>query len=203
MLENGGFETWVELSADQARAENVRDLDLVPTHSTPAGWLPVREHVKNQTRTVTIAMDEKIKHEGARSVRLENRDMRDISCLKYSTERFVQHVGDPHNIRPNRRYLLRWWVRGENVHPDGTGPIMMMYYLSQQNGKSARINDGEHGVELPKGTFDWQRRQFAFITDGSATSATFTFQLRWTTGTVWYDDVELIDEGPVVQVKTY
>jgi hypothetical protein len=56
---------------------------------------------------------------------------------------------------------------------------------------------------LPKGTFDWQRRQLVFITDAYARSISFTLQLRWTTGTVWYDDVELVDLGPVVNVDTY
>ena len=32
---------------------------------------------------------------------------------------------------------------------------------------------------------------------------TCTLQFRWTTGTAWYDDVELVDLGPVVHVETY
>jgi hypothetical protein len=203
LIENGGFETWSELTAVQARAENVLNLQLVPTNSTPAGWLPVRERVQDPARTVTIAQDTAIRHGGACSVRLENRDMRDISCVQYSTERFVRRADDPHNVRPNRRYLLRWWVRGADVNADGTGPILMMYCLSAQNGKTYRTSSGEHGATLPHGTFDWQRRQLVFITDAHAEWATFSFQLRWTTGTVWYDDVELIDQGPVVQVKTF
>ena len=55
----------------------------------------------------------------------------------------------------------------------------------------------------PVGTFDWQPRQLVFITDPYARWAGFTFQLRWATGTVWYDDVELVDLGPVVHVETY
>lgn len=31
----------------------------------------------------------------------------------------------------------------------------------------------------------------------------FSFQLRWATGTIWYDDMELKDLGPVVPVNTY
>ena len=203
LVENGGFEAWSELAANVAHTESVLSLNLAPANSAPAGWLPVREHVKDQARTVTIAQDTAVKHSGACCVRLENRDMRDISYVQYSTERFVRSADDPHNIRPNRRYLLRWWVKGEDVNADGTGPIMMMYCLSEKNGKTYRTNSGEHGVPLPHGTFDWQCRQQLFITDESARWATFTFQLRWTTGTVWYDDVELFDEGPVVQVKTF
>jgi hypothetical protein len=32
---------------------------------------------------------------------------------------------------------------------------------------------------------------------------TFSLQLRRAKGTVWYDDVELVDLGPVVKVETF
>jgi hypothetical protein len=77
-----------------------------------------------------------------------------------------------------------------------------MYYRSERDGKPYRTDTYEQG-SLPAGSFDWQRRQFVFITDERARWASFTFQLRWTTGTVWYDDVELLDMGPVVHVDIY
>ena len=79
----------------------------------------------------------------------------------------------------------------------------MMHTVSEKDGQSYRTDASEPGNTLPKGTFDWQRREFVFITDEFAKWATFTFQLRWTTGTAWYDDVEMEDTGPVVHVKTY
>jgi len=203
LIENGGFENWAPLDANHARSGHLQNLLLIPSNLAPAGWLPSHERAKTQGQTATIAMDEQVKHGGARSVRIENRDMRDVTHVMYSTERFERRPDDPHNIRPNRRYLVRWWVKGENVSEDGTGPILMMFYMSGKNGKLGRIYATEPGDSLPKGTFDWQRRQFVFITDESAKWAAFTFQLRWTTGTVWYDDIELLDKGPVVQVKTY
>ena len=203
LIANGGFEDWAPLDQNAANREDVRNVDLVPANTGPVGWVPMRELTKDQTRTATITMDEAIKHSGARSVRIQNRDMKDIALVVYSTEAHVAKPEDPHNIQPARRYLLRWWVRGENVEPSGTGPLMMMNYSSQKDGKWYRTDTYELGVPVPTGTFDWQQRQFVFITDGYAKSATFTFQLRWTTGTIWYDDVELSDLGPVVQVETY
>jgi len=203
MIVNGGFEQWAPLDSNTAKREDVGRVNLVPPGLAPVGWLPVRELVKGQARTGTLAMDEKVRHSGARSVRIENGDMRDITYVMYSTERFAGRPDDPHNIRPNRRYLVRWWVKGENIAPDGRGPILMMHCLSVKDGKSYRTDSSEPGDTLPKGTGDWQRREFAFITDEYAKWATFTFQLRWTTGTVWYDDVEMFDSGPVVHVKTY
>ena len=203
LIENGGFEDWAPIDANFARGDALKNLVLMPPNLSPAGWTPLHERVKHTERTATLAMDEQVKHGGARSVRIENRDMRDVSCMMYSTERFARQPNDPRNIRPNRRYLMRWWVKGENVREDGAGPILMMFYMSGKNGKLSRTNTNETGDSLPKGTFDWRPRQFVFITDESATWATFSFQLRWTTGTIWLDDIELLDQGPVVQVKTY
>jgi len=203
MLINGGFEDWAPLSAGDARREDVRNVDLTPPGQGPVGWLPYRELTRDQTRTGRISLDETIKHSGARSVRLENGDPRDICCLYYSTEPFAAHPDDPHNIRPNHRYRIRWWVKGDKVQSSGAGPILMLFYYSRRDGKDARTDTYEMGVPLPQGTFDWQRREFIFITDDAARWMGFTLQLRWATGTVWYDDAEMVDLGAVVRVETY
>ena len=203
LIVNGGFEEWSDLDPAVAGWETVGNVTLVPASQVPTGWVPMREIARDHPEhTGTVALDEQVKHAGQRSVRIENGDMRDITLVQYSTERFAGNPDDPHNIRPNRRYLVRWWVRGENVNPAGTGPILMMYYRSERDGKSYRTDTYEQGA-LPTGTFDWQQRQFVFVADEYARWASFTLQLRWTTGTVWYDDAELLDMGPVVHVETY
>jgi hypothetical protein len=202
LLENGGFETWRKLDTNTLQQAEIAGLRLEPAGSTPAGWLPCRETFKDQKPTATLALDEKVKHSGERSVRIENRDMRDITYARYSTEPFAAGSQDPRNIRPNRRYAIRWWVRGQKIDPAGTGPILMMHIASTKEGKTYGTPTSEE-ANLPKGTFDWQPREFTFITDPYARWFTFTLQLRWTTGTVWYDDVELVDLGAVVNVETY
>jgi len=202
LLENGGFESWCKLDPNTARQAEAAGLRLEPAGSAPAGWLPCRETYKGQQPTATLALDEKVKHSGNRSVRIENRDMRDITYVRYSTERFTARLEDPRNLRPNRRYAIRWWVRGQAIDAAGTGPILMMHIYSTMEGKTYGTPASEE-MSLPKGTFDWQPREFVFITDPYARWITFTLQLRWTTGTVWYDDVELVDLGAVVNVETY
>lgn len=193
LIENGGFELWSPLSESALREVMQRDLAMIPENQMATGWVPVRERVKDGGRTATMAMDGEVRHSGQRSLRIVNGDMRDITYARVAIQ-----------VRPNRRYLVRWWVKGENVWPDGTGPILMMHVLSGTNGKSVRTNSSESGgAPLPKGSFDWQNRQFVFITEDAATVATLTFQLRWATGTVWYDDIEVLDKGPVVQVRTF
>jgi hypothetical protein len=227
VIENGGFEDWQALDPNVARQEGTKSVELLPANQAPAGWIPLREPYPHQGPTVTIAMDEQIKHGGARSVRIENRDPRDIALVHYSTERFLLPTpnrgtnrsrtvsggtsnraqdntkpDDPHNIRPNRRYAVRWWVKGANVDAAGTGPILMLSVFSTKDGKTYRTPAAEESP-YPKGTFDWQPRQCVFITDPYARWVGLTFQLRWTTGTIWYDDVEVVDLGPVVHVETY
>ena len=202
LIENGGFEVWRALDPQVARQETVSSIQLLPPNMVPEGWSPLREPHKQQGPTATIAMDEKTKHGGARSLRIENRDPRDITLIQYSTERFTARPDDPHNIRPGRRYAVRWWLKGENVESAGAGPILMMGVISVKDGKTYRTHASEPPPR-PLGTFDWQPRQLVFITDPYARSAGFTFQLRWATGTIWYDDIELVDLGPVVHVETY
>ena len=202
IVENGGFEVWRALSPDIARQDGVKSVQLDPPGLAPAGWIPGREAYKDQRPTATMVRDETVRHGGRCSVRIENRDMRDIAYVLYSTEPFAGKPGDPRNIRPNRRYVLRWWVKGQDVDAAGTGPILMMHVLSMLDGKPRRDDTYEQSP-LPKGTFDWQAREHRFVTGPAARWIVLTLQLRWTTGTVWYDDVELVDLGEYVQVETF
>lgn len=202
LIVNGGFETWTAFAPGIAERETVGNLQLLPPDQTPDAWEPGRELARGQAPTAILARDGRVKHGGAFSVRIENRAMQDITYIGYSAEPFSGHTDDPHRLRPNRRYLLRWWVKGEAVSASGTGPLMMMFVMSREDGQWVRTNDHERDP-VPTGTFDWQQRQFVFVTDEHAQWARFTFQLRWTMGTIWYDDVELLDTGPVVAVETY
>jgi hypothetical protein len=198
LIANGSFEEWRDLDAATLAADWCQ-IDLTPPGRTPTSWIPCREQYKGMGRTTSLTMDEAVKHSGARSVRIHNADARDITYAQYSTDQFVAHPDDPRNVRPNHRYMVRWWVKGEEVAPGDSGPIMMMYCSSRDGQRTYTYEM----VPLPSGTFDWQQRRFVFITQAQTSFATFTFQLRWTTGTIWYDDVELLDLGPVVPVETY
>jgi hypothetical protein len=197
---NGGFEHWSPLSPERQREAMVKNVVLAADHLAPDGWIPGRELGKQEKLTGKIFPDKVVKHSGQFSARLENADPRDITVLEYSTERAAAR-GEP-AILPNRRYAVRWWVKGQGVENADAGPILMMNVISAQHGQTYRTFAAE-SWPLPRGTFDWQRRQLTFITDAHARSVAFSFQLRWATGVIWYDDVELEDLGPVVPVETY
>ena len=129
--------------------------------------------------------------------------MRDITYVRYSTERFSAHPEDPHNLRPQSALCdslvgPRAGYRSGRHRPDPDAA-----HVFQPRGQDVWDAPRARNGACPKGTFDWQPREFAFITDPYARWFTFTLQLRWTTGTVWYDDVELVDLGAVVNVETY
>ena len=197
---NGGFEQWSPLSPERQREEMVRNVVLAADHLAPEGWSPGRELGGQKNLTGKITPDAAVKHAGQYSARLENADPRDITVLQYSTER-TEARGEP-SLLPNRRYAVRWWVKGERVENADAGPILMLNVVSTKQGQMYRTFSSE-SWPLPQGTFDWQPRRLTFLTDAYARSATFSFQLRWATGTIWYDDVEVEDLGPVVPVETY
>ncbi len=178
---NGGFETWLPANERTGAPR-------------PAGWSGICQALPGVKPDGKIERDARIRHSGRFSLRIRNANNGSLSYAR---------TARPAPIESNRRYLLRWWVRGENVGPGGAGPIMMGYYLARRGGRQLRINFIQPGEDRPRGTFDWQRKQFVFVTCPGATTATFTFQLRYTTGTVWIDDIELIPCEAVTPVDTY
>jgi hypothetical protein len=195
-----GFEHWSPLSPEQQRDAMVQNVVLTADHLAPEGWNPGRELGRQKELTGKLLPDTAVKHAGQYSARLENADPRDITVLQYATDR-AEARGTP-AILPNRRYVVRWWVKGEGVENADAGPILMMNVISNKQDQTYRTFSSE-SWPLPEGTFDWQQRHLTFITDTYARSAMFSFQLRWATGIIWYDDVELEDLGPVVPVETY
>ena len=188
------------LSPERQREAMVKNVVLSAEHLAPEGWSLGRELGGQKNLTGKITPVAAVKHSGQSAARLENADPRDITVLQYSTEGSAAR-GEP-TILPNRRYAVRWWVKGERVENGDAGPILMLNVVSTNQGQTYRTFSSE-SAPLPQGTFDWQQRRLTFLTDAHARAATFSFQLRWATGIIWYDDVELEDLGPVVPVDTY
>lgn len=195
-----GFEHWSPLSPERQSDAMVKNVVLTVDQLAPKAWIPGRELGRQAELTGKVSPDTSVQHTGQYSARLENGDPRDITVLQYSTER--GDAGGTSTILPNRRYVVRWWVKGERVEKAGAGPILMMNVISKKEGQEYRTFSADRSP-LPQGTFDWQQRELTFITDANAQSVTFSLQLRWATGVVWYDDIELEDIGPVVPVETY
>ena len=146
----------------------VKNVVLTPDHLAPDGWRPGRELGKQPNLTGKILPDAAVKHSGQYSARLENADPRHhrVGVLHRAGRGCA---GQP-AILPNRRYVVRWWVKGERVDNADAGPILMMNVVSTRQGRTYRTFAGENWP-LPRGTFDWQPRKLTFITDAYARAA--------------------------------
>jgi len=107
----------------------------------PDGWRPGRELGKQTERTGKVLPDQVVHHAGQCSARLENGDPRDITVLEYSTQRAAAQ--GPPVILANRRYTIRWWVKGERVENADAGPILMMNVVSNDRGREYHIFSAE------------------------------------------------------------
>lgn len=212
LLDNGGFELWVPVTALHEAIQRSAPVQAVAVvgDELPVNWVPGDTPYEDDVpRTGQVARDPEIRHGGEAAVRLHNDSVLDITYLARRPGDFqdVEHF----RLRSRRRYRLTWWVRGENVRPggDGPGPIMMGYYLAPTGDGARRVNFSQ---SLPKallgdGTFEWTRQTFYFTTveapEDTEVEAAFSLQLRRAAGTIWYDDVQLVDLGPVVVVETF
>ena len=210
LISNGGFEDWVDvklISDYLQHREDVASVVRIPANLWPRQWIPFRVPYRTGgPGTSDIALDETVAHSGKRSVRLTSRSTKDIVCMQYTSEYPIGAAPPPPQIQPNRHYLLTWWVKGQDVAPGGGGGYLdQIYYVSQlPGGKGYRgAVNWDDQTRPPTGTFDWQQERFDFLTDAGAKFFAFCLELRETTGTLWYDDVELRDLGPAVVVKTY
>jgi hypothetical protein len=210
LMVNGGFEEWVDvklISDYLVHRQDVAGVTRIPADLWPRQWVPfLVPYRTGGPGTAEIAMDETVAHSGKRSVRLTNRSTKNITCVQYTTEYPIGSTETPTPIQPNRHYLLTWWVKGQDVAPGGGGSYLdQVYYVSQSpGGKGHRVTPNwDDQTRAPTGTFDWQQERFDFLTDAGAKFLSFTLELRETTGTLWYDDVELRDLGPGMVVPTF
>jgi len=218
LLQNGGFEEWVDKKEKVAeyvwtgppRKPTVA-VQVKPEGQWPMFWVPgCSAYEKDVPLTGIIVRDEETVHSGQYSLRIESDQVTNITHIDYSPHFFKG--GDVFKIKANRRYRLSWWVKGKDVEPgpDGPGQTVASFYIRKEGEEKQRVhNKWSHQVnKAPTGSFDWQRQSVEFTTNEVAPGQTememtFSLQLRRAKGTVWYDDVELVDLGPVVKVETF
>ena len=193
LLLNPGFEDWAK--SDQT--VDPKKLPTLGTEGVPAQWLLSPESSKPNPLVkpaVAVYKDTAVKHGGTASVRLEAKAPTDI----IGAMQFVP-------VEPDTVYTVRCWLKGENV---GSGV---------QNGGGAMVwaNPGpakdyythwEPHFNIPKvkdGTFEWQPYEFTVTTGSDAGQMSVVFQLRNASGKLWYDDVEVVKNGMVKQIKSF
>ena len=95
---------------------------------------------------------------------------------------------DPIPVAPGGKYVLSVWARGQGLGGRGN-PGFYAVELDEQGQPLQPWT--QHGVEVPKGTYDWTPRTVIF-TIGPDTAAVYLYGNIWDGyGHVWFDDVSL------------
>ena len=96
-------------------------------------------------------------------------------------------------VKPKTTYVFRCKIKGENIKPDdikGGAPFVWVnfgpedYFANQQS----------IAKNLKTGTYDWETFEMTAESNDKAELCIIRLQLRFATGTVWYDDVELFEK---------
>ncbi|MFZ2655673.1 MAG: carbohydrate binding domain-containing protein [Victivallales bacterium] len=179
---NGGFEEWRE-----ATGQEKKTVDCV---QFPAGWMMVGS-------SCVLVRDDKAKHGGVCSLRAENKDTK-------SNISVVQRM----DAAPETRYRFKMWLKGENIDSYSSKGFFMHVMASSQNDKKdANIWAGnlyyEYKIPSPRtGTFDWKEFVFTFDTPPKTRTILLSVELRGA-GTMWLDDVEVMEMEKVIKVESY
>jgi len=104
---------------------------------------------------------------------------------------------EPIAVTSGGSYVLTVWARGQGLGGSG-GPG---FYAVELGADGQPLQPWtQHGVGVPKGTYDWTWRTINF-TVGPTTTAVYLYGNIWEGyGQVWFDDVELHAVGSVVNL---
>lgn len=97
-------------------------------------------------------------------------------------------------IAPGKAYSFEAWARAVDIVTLGD-EFGVCVYVGQYNAEGNLI-DGTDYYFFQEGTFDWQPADLKFVSNPKAESLIITLFLNGS-GTVWFDDVSLFDEGDI------
>lgn len=121
-----------------------------------------------------------IGHTGTRSAMLSSTSGADIA--------WAQRV----DVSPNTEYKLSGWIKTENVK-GARGALFNVHELQQEPGAASRALNGTH---------DWTRIETTFNSGSHRTLTLNCLFGGWgqSTGTAWYDDVEVVPTGKAMRL---
>lgn len=146
--------------------------NLLFYHSAEGSTYWTFENIGTSTGTGTFATDEK--YLGKRSFKITKTNA-DVFSVCY------QHVV----LEPNKTYNLSFYSK---TNTPGGGAYAQVNFFGSGGPYSAYMSEPISGVK------DWQRSILTFTTPANFSSCIVYLYLAWTTGTAWFDCVQL-EEG--------
>ena len=126
-----------------------------------------------------ITVDDTDSHSGKSSLRISQADAESFSVCKENIP-----------VEPGTDYTVSCWMKGENiVRADGDSDGV--------RGGGARVLIGKtdgHGIkgaEFQQGSFSWKKVTMTF-NSGSETKVSLQLFLHRSTGSVWFDEIEMV-----------
>jgi hypothetical protein len=138
--------------------------------------------------TTKYEVDDTVSHTGKRSLR--------ISCEK-PDDAYVWKEAYPRNvdITPGKYYKFWVWVKTENVgkFSGSHGAALCIRWTDGEDVKRRSVFR-EDWINGPVGTSDWTKIEGTFMAPAFASNLRILLSLHYSTGTVWFDDVNLVED---------
>lgn len=197
VLLNGGFEDCVKVHTQWRNFWHKRGVKFV-SQLVPRHWTFLWSSIyKDVTPHSSFALDDGVARTGKFSIRLTNGAPTDIAEVAYVAGGQLPTGEQWMPCKPNMRYRLRFWVKGEGI--SRAGGIIVWCNTAPKGAPNPWAAQRTHAFAFKelRGTFDWQRKWFDFCTNADDGLIRIVLQLRLCTGTVWIDDVELLEKEKV------
>ncbi|MCR4576110.1 MAG: DUF4091 domain-containing protein [Lentisphaeria bacterium] len=141
----------------------------------PPGWRSAMTDDKHvNARSDTVA------HSGRKSVMTTVLDGANPSWVQF---------GRSFAVQPDSRYVMRCWVKGENIEGSKYGAGFYAHI-----GPSGNVGRDPKNAWFNTGTFDWKQIEMTGVVPDDANTMNFGTVMHATKGTAWFDDVELLFE---------
>ena len=190
-LPNPGFEDWAQSSGVSDRAFRLDHREA------PAYWLASMSQnppsAPDEMKPLLIR-DVEIKHGGEASARIEIPDPTILGSMAIRPEANSGWAPGPVPIEPGKKYIVRGWLRGEDVVANDKGDVVQMHVLvGGGDDFFGGANNNRHlinKIEWQDGT-EWFPFEFEFETADSEVAVFFSIGFCCS-GKFWIDDLEIV-----------
>ena len=96
-------------------------------------------------------------------------------------------------VKPNTEYVFSCWMRGVDIKSAKKGGAQ--YWILKKGGKTFRDGSCIGAWKAASGTFEWSKVMISFNTKDNTSFMIMIGLTKNSTGTVWFDDVELYERA--------